>query len=74
MSALCKRSLIVAGHATSLALEPEFWSALEAAAQARSLTLVRLLAEIDETRSGRSLASACRIAALKFAAEAPRPG
>jgi len=71
VGALRKRSLVVAGHSTSLALEPEFWNALEDAAEARSVTLVRLLADIDETRSGRSLASACRVAALKFAAEAP---
>ncbi len=66
---LVKRSLAIAGHKTSLALEPEFWSALEREAQARSLPLARLVADIDSTRAdsapGRSLASAVRVWLLK---------
>lgn len=62
---LVKRSLAIAGHKTSLALEPEFWSALEAEARAKGAPLARLVAEIDETRSranpARSLASAVRV-------------
>jgi predicted DNA-binding ribbon-helix-helix protein len=64
---LRKRSVMLAGHATSLALEPEFWSVLEGLAKSRSLSLAALLADIDETREGRSLASACRVVALGFA-------
>jgi predicted DNA-binding ribbon-helix-helix protein len=72
---LKKRSLTLAGHATSLALEPEFWTALEALAQARGLSLAALILAIDAERSargaaaGRNLASACRLAALRFALE-----
>lgn len=61
---LRKRSLNLAGHATSLALEPEFWAALEALAAAKRLRLAELVAEIDADRGTRPLASACRVAAL----------
>jgi predicted DNA-binding ribbon-helix-helix protein len=67
VTVLRKRSVVLAGHATSLALEPEFWSVLEAMAQSRSLSLAALVAEIDESRDERPLASACRVAALEFA-------
>jgi len=67
MGGLRKRSLTVAGHATSLALEPEFWAALEALASARGLSLAALIGEIDQTRGDRALASACRVAALRAA-------
>ena len=62
---LRKRSIHLAGHATSLALEPEFWDVLEALAAARDLRLSALIAEIDAGRGERPLASACRVAALK---------
>ena len=62
---LAKRSVHLAGHATSLALEPEFWAALEAMAAARGLRLSVLIAEIDAGRGDRPLASACRVAALQ---------
>ncbi len=45
-----KRSVTIAGHQTSISLEPVFWSALEAAAQARALPLNALIAEIDVLR------------------------
>ena len=67
MSGLIKRSLLVAGHATSVALEPEFWAALDAMASRRGAPLSALVAEIDATRAGRPLASACRVAALSLA-------
>ena len=67
MTTLRKRSVMLAGHATSLALEPEFWSVLEGMAGARSLRLAALLAEIDGSRGERPLASACRVTALGFA-------
>ena len=66
MNALRKRSLALAGHATSLALEPEFWAVLEAAARARQTSLASLIASIDSSRGSRGLASACRLAALDY--------
>ncbi len=67
MGLLRKRSLALAGHATSVALEPEFWDLLEAMAHARASSLSDLVATIDSGRGERPLASACRLAALAFA-------
>ncbi|PZW46872.1 ribbon-helix-helix protein [Humitalea rosea] len=61
-----KRSLSLAGHRTSVALEPAFWAALERLAVARRVSLVALVAEVDAARAeaGVPLASALRVAAL----------
>ncbi len=45
-----KRSITIAGHATSISLEPLFWAALEAAAAVRDLPLSALVAQIDALR------------------------
>ena len=45
-----KRSVTIAGHQTSISLEPLFWQALEAAALERALPLNALIAEIDALR------------------------
>jgi len=45
-----KRSITIAGHPTSISLEPIFWSALEAAAVDASLPLSALVAAIDHAR------------------------
>jgi predicted DNA-binding ribbon-helix-helix protein len=66
MAGLKKRSVVLAGHATSLALEPEFWAALARMAQVENLSLAALIARIDGGRTDRPLASACRVAALAF--------
>ncbi len=71
---LKKRSITLLGHSTSVALEPEFWAVLEAMARAEGATLITLIGRIDEGRTGRPLASACRIAALKWAREPSAPG
>ena len=63
---LRKRSISLQGHATSVALEPEFWSVLDTMAQGRAIPLAQLVAELDETRGRRPLASACRVAALSW--------
>ena len=63
---LKKRSINLAGHATSLALEPEFWSVLEEMAQAQRLSLAGLIGKVDSGRTGNPLASACRLAALEW--------
>lgn len=65
MPGLVKRSLVIDGHRTSVALEPEFWAALDAAAAADGVSLAALLARIDHAREpGRLLAQACRVYAL----------
>ena len=66
---LKKRSLLLAGHATSLALEPEFWAVLEAMAEADGLSLAGLIARIDADRGMSLLASACRVRALRWASQ-----
>lgn len=71
MDGLVKRSVTLDKHRTSLALEREFWDALEGAAKARGLTLTGLLVEIDANRGERPLASACRVFALSAGAVAP---
>ena len=61
---LRKRSVNLAGHATSLALEPEFWAVLDAAVARDAISLTALIGRIDEGRGERPLASACRVFAL----------
>ena len=67
---LRKRSFVLGGHRTSVALEAEFWAALEAIAQARGLSLSALVARVDAARADPSLplASALRVLALREAA------
>ena len=62
--ALKKRSFAIAGHRTSVALEPEFWSALDEAAHDERSPLAALVARIDSTRGERPLASALRVYSL----------
>ena len=47
---LRKRSVMIAGHRTSVSLEDAFWSELSAIAQSRGLSLNALVAEIDGAR------------------------
>ncbi len=68
---LKKRSVLLSGHATSVALEPEFWAVLDAMGQARGLAPAGMIAAIDAGRGRRPLASACRLAALDYLQSAP---
>ncbi len=61
---LVKRSFRLAGHATSVALEPEFWGVLEQQARQRGCSLSRLVGEVDGGRGERNLASALRVYVL----------
>jgi predicted DNA-binding ribbon-helix-helix protein len=64
---LVKRSLSLAGHRTSVALEPEFWNALTEIAQKRGETLSALVAAVDAERTpDQPLASSLRIFALRL--------
>ena len=60
-----KRSVMIAGHATSISLEPLFWDALREAAASEGLPLNALVARIDAERVAAAdpvnLASAVRI-------------
>lgn len=68
-----KRSVMIAGHATSVSLEPAFWDALRAAAGEEALPLSALVARIDAERIAApdppNLASALRLWVLARAAE-----
>ena len=70
---LKKRSISLSGHSTSLALELEFWNALEAMAVAQAVNLSTLIVRIDRSRGPDPLASACRLAALRWAMEHSHP-
>lgn len=61
-----KRSLSISGHRTSIALEPEFWAALEAMAAEKSQTMAGLIRDIDENRQTANLSSAARLAVLAW--------
>lgn len=61
-----KRSLSIAGHRTSIALEPEFWAALEAMAAEKSQPMASLIRDIDENRQTTNLSSAARLAVLAW--------
>jgi predicted DNA-binding ribbon-helix-helix protein len=60
-----KRSMMIAGHATSISLEPIFWDALREAAEEEGLPLSALVARIDTERieavDPPNLASAVRV-------------
>ena len=65
---LKKRSFSIAGHRTSIALEPEFWAVLEEEARSKGNALAALVLQIDAARNERPLASALRLHALHRAA------
>lgn len=58
--------MLLSGHATSVALEPEFWAVLDIIAGELALSRSSLLIHIDAWRGRRPLASACRILALQW--------
>ena len=62
-SANKKRSVVVAGHRTSISLENAFWDHLREIAKARRMSINELVTEIDRERYG-SLSSAIRIFVL----------
>ena len=64
---LKKRSVSLSGHATSVALEAEFWAVLDGVAVAGRLSRAGLMKRIDERRGRTPLASACRLLALSWA-------
>ena len=61
-----KRSLSIAGHRTSIALEPEFWAALELMAAQSGQTMAALIRSIDANRQTANLSSAARLAVLHW--------
>lgn len=68
MSGVRKRSVSIAGHATSVSLEPAFWDALTRLAAARGVPVNRLVEQVDTARDPEgNLSSALRIEVLQAA-------
>ena len=61
---LRKRSIVIAGHATSVSMEDAFWRELKAIAAKRGLSINDLIGEIDMAREG-NLSSAIRVYVLE---------
>ncbi len=60
---LRKRSVVIAGHTTSVSLEQEFWDVLRELAESRGRSINQLVTEIDRERTG-NLSSAIRVFVL----------
>jgi predicted DNA-binding ribbon-helix-helix protein len=65
-SLVAKRSIVVAGHKTSVSLEEEFWEGLKEIAGKRDMTLSALVGTVDEQRQQGNLSSALRLFVLEF--------
>ncbi|HWX71595.1 MAG TPA: ribbon-helix-helix domain-containing protein [Xanthobacteraceae bacterium] len=63
-SPVIKRSIVIAGHKTSVSLENAFWRGLKEIAQSRGVTLSDLVAAIDSERQLGNLSSAIRLFVL----------
>ena len=66
MSRILKRSIMIAGHGTSVSLEPEFWEGLKELARDRRISLAQLVASLDADRQEGNLSSALRLAVLAY--------
>ena len=62
-----KHSLTLAGHRTSVSLEPEFWEQFARLAHQDGRSVTDLAAEIDAGRGDQGLASAIRLFVLRRA-------
>ena len=65
-SPVVKRSIVIAGHKTSVSIEDAFWTALKEIALARRQRLAELIGAIDGARRGRNLSSAIRVFVLDY--------
>ena len=63
-SPIVKRSIVIAGHKTSVSLEDAFWKGLKEIAAERDMTLSELAAAIDSERVEGNLSSAIRLFVL----------
>ena len=65
-SAVVKRSIVIAGHKTSISLEEEFWKGLKEIAISRHMTLSDLVGAIDSGRRHGNRSSAIRLFVLDY--------
>ena len=78
-SLVTKRSIVIAGHKTSVSLEDAFWKGLKEIAAGRDRTLSQMVGDIDSVRATGNLSSAIRLFVLDhyrmlIAAPAGTPG
>jgi predicted DNA-binding ribbon-helix-helix protein len=64
VSPVLKRSIVIAGHKTSISLEDEFWNSFKEIASERGMTVARLVGAIDADRKHINLSSAIRLFVL----------
>jgi predicted DNA-binding ribbon-helix-helix protein len=62
---IVKRSIVIAGHRTSISLEEPFWRLVQAEAKAEGISVAALVARVDSARRGGNLSSAIRIHVLE---------
>ena len=65
-STVVKRSIVIAGHKTSVSLEDAFWKSLREIAVGRGATLSNLVTSIDVERQQGNLSSCLRLFILDF--------
>ena len=65
-SLVAKRSIVAAGHKTSVSLEDAFWNSLKEIASGRNITLSALVTAVDSERPQSNLSSAIRLFVLDF--------
>ena len=65
-SSVVKRSIVIAGHKTSVSLEDAFWKRFKEIADGRHVTVSELAAAIDTARQYGNLSSAIRLFVLDF--------
>jgi predicted DNA-binding ribbon-helix-helix protein len=64
-SPVIKRSIVIAGHKTSVSLEDAFWTALKEIAVSRRMSLSDIVGAIDAERQHGNLSSAIRLFVLE---------
>ena len=65
-SPVVQRSIVVAGHKTSVSLEEAFWNGMKEISALRNMTLSELVGEIDDNRQPGNLSSAIRLFVLNY--------
>lgn len=64
--AVVKRSVMIAGHRTSVSLEQPFWDGLRDIAEARDSSIAGIVAAVDAQRGDSNLSSAIRLYVLAY--------
>ena len=73
-SAVLKRSIVIAGHKTSVSMEDDFWKKLKEIAHKQEQTVSDLVAKIDKDREHSNLSSAIRVFVLRSVSEQAEAG